>query len=104
MKTTKYSLLFLLPILILSLTANAEIPADQIAHLGADLTPLGGEKAGNTDGSIPAWDGGLTQPPAGYQPGKHYVDPYAGDAIKFTITASTWINMQTNSLKVTRHC
>jgi hypothetical protein len=65
----------------------AEIPADQIARLGADLTPLGGEKAGNADGSIPAWNGGLTQAPAGYQPGKHYVDPYAGDAIKFTITA-----------------
>jgi hypothetical protein len=88
MKTIKFNLLFLLSVFILSLTVNAEITADQIARLGADLTPLGGEKAGNADGTIPVWDGGLTQPPAGYQPGKHYVDPYAGDAIKFTITAS----------------
>ncbi|HKK16213.1 MAG TPA: DUF1329 domain-containing protein [Gammaproteobacteria bacterium] len=65
----------------------AEMTAEEIARLGADLTPLGGEKAGNADGTIPAWDGGLTQPPAGYQPGKHYVDPYAGDATQFTITA-----------------
>lgn len=88
MKTTKSSLLLFLPILILSLTANAEIPADQIARLGADLTPLGGEKAGNSDGTIPAWEGGLTQAPPGFQSGKHYVDPFAGDAISFTITAA----------------
>ena len=83
--------LTLVMVLVISLTSsnlNAEITADQIARLGADLTPLGGDKAGNADGSIPAWEGGLTQPPAGYQPGRHYVDPYAGDAIKFTITAA----------------
>ena len=52
----------------------------------ANLTPLGGEKAGNADGTIPAWDGGLTKPPAGYTPGKHYVDPFAADKPLFTIT------------------
>ena len=65
----------------------SQISADQVARLGADLTPLGGEKAGNADGTIPPWEGGITQPPPGYQPGKHYIDPYAGEAIKFTITA-----------------
>ena len=69
------------------LLLGAEITADQAARLGADLTPLGGEKAGNADGTIPTWDGGLTQAPAGYQEGQHYIDPFAGDAIKFTITA-----------------
>lgn len=67
---------------------RAELAADQIARLGADLTPLGGEKAGNADGSIPAWEGGLTQAPAGFQPGRHYLDPYAGDQVSFTITAA----------------
>jgi hypothetical protein len=86
-KTT--ALLFAIGMWILSAgEISAEITADQIARLGAELTPLGGEKAGNSEGSIPAWDGGLTQPPAGYQPGKHYIDPYAGDAIQFTITAA----------------
>lgn len=74
-------------LLLFSGQVMAEMAADEIARLGADLTPLGGEKAGNADGTIPPWEGGLTQPPAGYQQGKHYVDPFAGDAIQFTITA-----------------
>jgi len=51
-----------------------------------ELTPLGAIKAGNADGSIPAWDGGITTPPASYKPLDHHPDPYADDAIKFTIT------------------
>ncbi|MFA5120721.1 DUF1329 domain-containing protein [Zavarzinia sp.] len=43
-------------------------------------------KAGNADGSIPAWDGGLKAPPAGFQPGQRLVDPFASDPVKFTIT------------------
>ena len=35
-------------------------------ELGGDLTPIGAEKAGNADGSIPAWTGGLTTPPGRY--------------------------------------
>jgi len=57
-------------------------------RLGRDLTPLGGEKAGNADGSIPAWDGGITTPPAGYKPGDHHPDPFANETPLFTITAS----------------
>jgi hypothetical protein len=55
-------------------------------RLGGNLMPLGGEKAANAAGTIPAWDGGITRPPAGYAPGKHYVDPYAADKPLFTIT------------------
>jgi len=66
--------------------AQAAASPEEVARLGADLTPLGAEKAGNGDGTIPAWEGGITTPPAGYKPGKHYVDPYADDAILFTIT------------------
>lgn len=81
-------ILFSLLIIFIPQYANSEISADQIARLGNDLTPLGGEKAGNADGTIPPWQGGITQPPAGYQVGKHYIDPYAGDPVKFTITAA----------------
>lgn len=38
-------------------------------RLGKDLTPLGGEKAGNKDGTIPAWSG-LEAPQAGWSHGK----------------------------------
>ena len=68
--------------------ARAEISAEQIARLGADLTPLGGERAGNADGSIPAWEGGITVPPPGYAPGQHHPDPYADDPVLFTIDSS----------------
>ena len=55
-------------------------------RLGVDLTPVGAEKAGNKDGTIPAWDGGLTAPPAGFKPGAGYVDPFAAEKPLFTIT------------------
>ena len=39
---------------------QAKVSSADAAKLGTELTPLGGEKAGNADGSIPAWNGGLT--------------------------------------------
>ena len=73
---------------VLASPATAELPADQIARLGADLTPLGGERAGNADGTIPEWTGGITEPPAGYTVGEHHRDPYADDQPLFTITGA----------------
>jgi len=64
----------------------AAISADQADRLGKDLTPLGGERDGNATGTIPAWDGGLTTPPAGYKVGQHHPDPFAGEAPLYTIT------------------
>jgi hypothetical protein len=68
--------------------AAAEIPAADIAKLGTTLTPLGGEKAGNAARTIPEWTGGITKPVAGYQPGKHYPDPFKDDRPILTITAA----------------
>ena len=67
--------------------ASAGISADQIARLGADLTPLGGERAGNAEGTIPEWTGGITTPPAGYELGEHHRDPYPADKPRFVIDA-----------------
>lgn len=64
----------------------AKIPADQAARLGQDLTPVGAEMAGNADGSIPAWTGGITKPVEGYTAGMHHPDPFAADQVLFTIT------------------
>ena len=68
--------------------AAAEISADEVARLGRDLTPLGGERAGNADGSIPEWTGGITRPPAGYEVGQHHPDPYAADRPLLVIDAA----------------
>ena len=69
--------------------ALALVPEEQQARLDADLTPLGSERAGNADGTIPAWTGGLTSPPEGigYEKGKHLPDPFADDKVLFTVNA-----------------
>lgn len=75
--------------LALSLWATAPmagVSPEEVARLGNELTPLGAIRAANEDGSIPAWEGGITEPPAGYEPGDFHPDPFASDAILFTIT------------------
>ncbi|MCJ8304016.1 DUF1329 domain-containing protein [Shewanella sp.] len=67
-------------------SAWAKVTEAEAAKLGTELTPLGGVKSANADGSIPAWDGGITTPPADYKKGMHHPDPFAGDKIEFTIT------------------
>lgn len=45
------------------LYAVAQSGAPDISLLSTTLTPLGAERAGNVDGSIPPWTGGLVSPP-----------------------------------------
>ena len=66
-------------------SAGTGLSSEQIARLSRDLTPLGAERAGNAAGTIPAWNGGITEPPPGYQSGEHHRDPYPDDKIMFTI-------------------
>ena len=70
--------------------AMAKVSEADAAKLGAELTPLGAEKAGNADGSIPAWTGGITSAPAGYTPGGFHVDPFADDKPLFVITKANY--------------
>lgn len=80
-------------ILLLLLTLHSvNAFADSVDELGNSLTPLGGEVAGNADGTIPKWTGGITTPPAAYVKGKHFVDPYASDQILYTINQSNLTN------------
>jgi len=68
--------------------AQAAVSPDQAARLTTDLTPMGAERAGNADGSIPVWDGGYTQVPAGYKRGDKRADPFAGEKPLYSITAA----------------
>lgn len=69
--------------------AFGAVSASEAARLGNDLTPFGSEKAGNAAGTIPAWTGGLTTPPAGYEgSGQHHINPFPEDKPLFTISAS----------------
>ncbi|MCO5102170.1 MAG: DUF1329 domain-containing protein [Burkholderiaceae bacterium] len=66
----------------------AAVTEAEAARLGKDLTPVGAEKAGNKDGTIPAWDGGMTKAPAGWKLSDPRVDPYKNDKVLFSIDAS----------------
>ncbi|WP_069865308.1 MULTISPECIES: DUF1329 domain-containing protein [Pseudomonas] len=67
--------------------ALAAVSAEEAGKLRTTLTPLGGERAGNADGSIPAWTGGYTQADPAYKDGGKRGDPFANEKPLFTITA-----------------
>jgi hypothetical protein len=67
--------------------ASAKVPAAEAARLGKDLTPTGAERAGNKDGTVPAWSGGLSTAPACFKPGGRYCDPF-NDQPLYTVTAA----------------
>ena len=67
--------------------AIAAVTPEEAAVLGEELTPFGAEKAGNADGTIPAWTGGLTEPPASYEQGSgKRPDPWAEEEPYLVIT------------------
>lgn len=81
--------LLVLPPALLVAPATARVPAEQAAKLSGELTPLGGTRAGNAEGTIPAWTGGLTKPPPGYRRGAHHPDPFPADRPRLTIDSKS---------------
>jgi hypothetical protein len=74
----------------LMLVAQATLAAatsEEAAQLKTTLTPLGAERNGNKEGTIPAWTGGYTQPMPGYEPGGRRPDPFASDKPLYSVTA-----------------
>jgi hypothetical protein len=72
--------------LLMAHGAFGAVSADEASKLKTSLTPLGAERAGNADGSIPAWDGGFTKVDTSLAQGKRG-DPFSADKPMFTITA-----------------
>jgi hypothetical protein len=70
--------------------ATAAVAEREAARRGKDLTPVGAERAGNSSGTIPEWRGGMTTPPASYQPGGTRIDPFANEQPLFTINANNY--------------
>lgn len=96
------SLLAAVPLMALAIDAHAYVSSQEAARLGTSLTWVGAEKAGNADGSIPPYNGGLTTAPPGFKTGDSMrPDPFAGerpllvingknvDAYKGMLTATT---------------
>ena len=69
---------------LLAMNVSAKVTEAEAAKLGAELTPIGTEKAGNAAGTIPEWTGGLTSEGAGVENG----NPFPDDKILFTIDKS----------------
>jgi hypothetical protein len=71
--------------------ALAKVPATEAEKLGKELNCVGGEKAGNKEGTIPEYTSKWLGTPPGidYKPnvGQHPVDPYANEKPLYTITA-----------------
>ena len=67
--------------------AGAPAWAQTAADLGHSLTPFGAVKAGNADGTIPAWTGGLTTSSPGYVAGGVRRDPFASEKPTLVINA-----------------
>lgn len=65
--------------------AVAAVSAEEAAKLKTTLTPLGGEKAGNKEGTIPAWTGGIE--PSHPRPDGRVPVVYAEDKVLFTINS-----------------
>ena len=68
-------------------TSSAAVTPEEAKALGTTLTPVGAVMAGNQDGTIPAYAGGLTTLPPGFKKGDGIrPDPFASEKPKFSIT------------------
>ncbi|HXD07761.1 MAG TPA: DUF1329 domain-containing protein [Burkholderiaceae bacterium] len=67
---------------------HATATAEEARKLGTELTPFGAEKAGNKEGTIPEYSGGLTSAPAGFDKGKGVrPDPFASEKPVLSVDA-----------------
>jgi hypothetical protein len=84
----RHSLTLVAALVAASFTAHAAVTADEAKALGTTLTAIGAEKAANKDGTIPAYSGGLTTPPAGFKAGDGIrPNPFASDKPRLQIDA-----------------
>ncbi|MBO3275124.1 DUF1329 domain-containing protein [Pseudomonas schmalbachii] len=75
-----------LALTLLASSVMAAVSPEEAAKLGTSLTPVGAEKAGNADGSIPAWTGGLKPGAAPVDANGFLGNPFESDKPLFVIT------------------
>lgn len=87
----KFKMISAISILALSigsagtLGAISQLEADKLG--GSEFTPVGAERKGNAEGTIPEWTGKLPDVPANWKDGMKLIDPYSEDKPLFYITA-----------------
>ena len=88
-------------IAVISLSAmsgltHAKVDEATAKRLKNDLTPVGAERFGNSEGTIPAWNGGIKEPPANYKEGEFNPNPYTDDKILFEISKDNMKKYENN--------
>jgi len=73
--------------LYVCLPSHAAVSADEAAKLKSTLTPLGAEKGGNKEGTIPPWEGGYQKVPSGWKNGDPRPDPFASEKPLYSVSA-----------------
>lgn len=98
MTTRKHALIAMISAFALSNSVLAGVSAQDAERLKGELTPLGAERAGNADGSIPEWTGGFTDSTSEEERGGRRGNPFADEEPQFSITAD---NMAEHADKLT---
>ncbi|MCL5042116.1 MAG: DUF1329 domain-containing protein [Gammaproteobacteria bacterium] len=83
----QFALMFIL--MGFAISVQAAVSADEARELGNSLTLFGAIQAGNADGSIPAYEGGLRTIPDGHKPDSGFwADPFKDEKPLFRIDSS----------------
>jgi hypothetical protein len=84
---------------LISGVGHAGVSSEEANKLGTTLTGVGAEMAGSSDGTIPAYSGGLTTAPAGFKAGSGIrLDPFTAEKPVLVIDAK---NMDKYSAELT---
>jgi hypothetical protein len=75
-----------LALFLLAACGLAHAKQSDATLIGSKLTPMGSEIAGNADGSIPAWNGGIQASSGAASGSGDYADPFAGEQPLYSIT------------------
>src|SRR5690606_4677693 len=87
----KFQLAFGLVLSGMSAFAIAAVSPEEAAELGKSLTLTGAIQARNEAGTIPSFEGGLREAPAGFEPGRGYwVNTFKDEQPLFRIDASNY--------------
>ncbi|WP_178122540.1 DUF1329 domain-containing protein [Pseudomonas sp. R-28-1W-6] len=77
---------------LLSIVAALMGAAAASATYAGNFTPLGADASASADGSIPAWTGGFS----GNSSKDRFLNPFAGDPVKFSISFANYKQYQDN--------
>ncbi len=92
-KVNRRSLWVVKPLILTALLALpamglAKVSSAEAQRLHNDLTPVGAERGASASGNVPAWNGGITEPPADYRgPGTFHPPMFADEKPLAVITS-----------------